>query len=147
MIADFERLLGSELAEIAAAAAAFGEWAERAALTRREVFLVGVALEELVTNVIVHGLGIGRPGWVRLRIAHRGDHLTLELRDNAPPFDPFQIPLPQLDADIDARAVGGLGVHLVRTLVDEYSYTRVDGQNVVRLLKRLGGPGSRPGPS
>ena len=138
MIAEFERLLGTELADVAALTAAFADWGGRAALTQREIFLVSVALEELVTNAIVHGLGVGRPGWVRLRIARRADDLTIELRDNAPPFDPFQAPLPQLGADIDARAVGGLGIHLARTLVDECDYARADGQNVVRLRKRLG---------
>jgi serine/threonine-protein kinase RsbW len=138
MIADFERLLGTDLTDIAALASSFADWGARAALTQREIHQVNVVLEELVTNVIVHGLGVGGPGWVRLRIARQGDYLALELRDNAPPFDPFQASLPQLDADIEARTIGGLGVHLVRTLVDECGYARSGGQNIVRLRKRLG---------
>jgi serine/threonine-protein kinase RsbW len=147
MIADFERLLGTDLADIAALASSFADWGAQAGLTQREIFQLNVMLEELVTNVIVHGLGVGGPGWVRLRIARQGDYLALELRDNAPPFDPFQAPPPQLDADIDARMVGGLGVHLVRTLVDECGYARTDGLNIVRLRKRLDAPLSGCGSS
>ncbi len=107
MVTDFERQLGTDLREIASLGESFGAWGAGALLTEREIFQVNVVLEELVTNVIMHGLGEGRPGWVRLRIARRADGLMLELRDNAPPFDPFQVPPPSLTRDIDTRQVGG----------------------------------------
>jgi serine/threonine-protein kinase RsbW len=140
VIPDFEQRLGTDLASIAALAAAFSSWGARAALTVPEIFQVNIVLEELVTNVIVHGLGVGHPGWVRLRVTHCGDCLALEVRDNAPPFDPFEVPPPKLTPDLDAREVGGLGIHFVRTLMDEWSYARVGSENVVALRKMLGGP-------
>ncbi len=139
MVADFEGQLGTDLRQIAPLGESFGAWGAGALLTEREIFQVNVVLEELVTNVIVHGLGEGRPGWVRLRIARRGDGLMLELRDNAPPFDPFQMPPPNLTRDIDARQVGGLGIHFVRTFMDWWNYSRVGEENVVTLGKDLGG--------
>jgi serine/threonine-protein kinase RsbW len=137
---DFERRLTADLGGIAALAADFSAWAARAALTSREAAQVKLALEELVTNVIVHGFAASGAGWMRLRIARRAGHLTIELRDNAPAFDPFGVPAPPLDQDIAERRVGGLGVHLVRTLMDAYGYVRDADQNVVSLRKRLGRP-------
>ncbi len=138
VIADFEQQLDTDLAAIAVLAEHFSDWGVRAALAERDIFQINVVLEEIVTNVITHGLGAGRPGWVRLRVAHRGDRLEIQVRDNAPPFDPFQVPPPTLTSDIDERDVGGLGVHFVRTLVDQWSYSREGDQNVVWLCKRLG---------
>jgi serine/threonine-protein kinase RsbW len=137
-MADFEQRLGSDLGEIALLSAAFCEWGLQASLTERQIFQVNLVLEELATNVIVHGLGPGRPGWLRVHIVHCRDHLLIEVRDSAPPFDPFGAAPPELESDIDGRRVGGLGVYFVRTLADAWSYVREDEQNVVTLHKRLG---------
>ena len=60
------------------------------------------------------------------------------MRDDAPPFDPFvEAPAPDLDADLDARPIGGLGVHLIRSLMDEVSTTHDGNGNRVVLRKRL----------
>jgi len=138
VIADFEHRLGTELTQIVGLAVAFTAWARQALLTQPEIFQVNLVLEELATNAIVHGLGVGQPGWVRLRVTHAGDHLALQVRDNALPFDPFGLPAPELTADLDSRPVGGLGVYFVRTLMDQCSYARVGDENVVTLRKNLG---------
>ncbi len=138
-ITGFEQRIATDLACIPALAESFAAWGEHAALTDQEVFQVNLVMEELVTNVIVHGLGQGRPGRIFVRVEHRGDHLAIELRDSAAPFDPFQVPPPSLTADIDGREVGGLGVHFVRTMMDGWSYARNGDENVVSLRKRLSG--------
>ncbi len=138
-IPDFEQRLATDLAGISALAVSFAAWGEHAALTEKDIFQINLVLEELVTNVIVHGLGTGQPGWIWLRVVHCGDCLTIELRDSAPPFDPFQVPPPKLTGDLDEREVGGLGVHFVRTMMDEWSYSRDSGENVVSLRKMLDG--------
>ncbi len=58
----------------------------------------------------------------------------ISIRDWGHHFDPFQTPTPNLDLSISERPIGGLGIHLVRTLVNEYKYKRVDGSNVVELF-------------
>jgi serine/threonine-protein kinase RsbW len=138
-IPDFEHCLGADLAGIPTLWASFNAWGTRAALSARETYQVNLVLEELVTNVIVHGLGERGPGWVRVRVAHGADRLLIELRDTAPPFDPFTAPAPRLTPGIEQREVGGLGVHLVRALMDGWRYARADGQNLVSLHKMLGG--------
>jgi serine/threonine-protein kinase RsbW len=137
VISDFEERLASDLGGIPALAASFAAWAEEAALAASDIACVNLALEELVTNVIEHGLGPGRPGWISLRVSHGGDRLAIELRDNAPPFDPFQVPSPNLAMPLDERPAGGLGVHLVRAMMDDWSYARDGDENVVSLRRNL----------
>ena len=57
--------------------------------------------------------------------------------DDAPPFDPLSLAAPDLAAGLDERSMGGLGIHLVRELVDEVSYRRVDGRNELTLSQHI----------
>ena len=142
MSASFERRLAADLSSIVSLADELARWGRQAGLAEGAVFQINLVLEELVTNVITHGLGVGRPGSIGVRIERDGDRVDIVLTDDAPPFDPFALPPPDLTADIEHRPIGGLGVHFVRTLMDEWGYARVNGQNVVRLRKSLADRGT-----
>jgi serine/threonine-protein kinase RsbW len=137
MNATFERRLSGELSNIVSLADEVARWGAETGLTEAAVFQVNLVLEELVTNVITHGLGAGQPGSISVRIELVGDRLEIVLADDARPFDPFVMPTPDLTADIEDRPVGGLGVHFVRTLMDEWGYARVSGKNIIWLQKTL----------
>ncbi len=137
MSASFERRLSAGLTSIVSLATEVTRWGGEAGLAEGAVFQINLVLEELVTNVMMHGLGLGQPGWISVRIERSGDRLEIVLADNARAFDPFAAPPPDLTADIEDRPVGGLGVHLVRTLMDEWRYARVGEQNIVWLGKIL----------
>ncbi len=64
----------------------------------------------------------------------------MTIEDDGVAFDPLAIAPSSLDDDIDQRAMGGLGIHLVRELMDEMRYVRVGSRNRLTLIKRLGGP-------
>jgi len=138
---EFERRIGSNLAELTAIARAIAGWGVQVSLGQREIHHATLVIEELVTNAITHGLR-GMPGefWIRLDLQH--DRLDIEIRDRAPAFDPFLAPLAQLSSSIDERAVGGMGLRLVRTLMDECRYARQGDENIVSLCKRLGPAGA-----
>ena len=72
-----------------------------------------------------------------MRFSYARPRATLVLRDDAPPFDPLSLAAPDLAAGLDERSMGGLGIHLVRELVDEVSYRRVDGRNELTLSKHI----------
>lgn len=108
------------------------------ALAPAAVFRLAMAVEEIVANVVDHAAPTD--GLVRVAARVSAATVALEISDTGPPFDPFaDAPAPSLDADLDDRAIGGLGVHLVRTLVDEVGYARAGGRNVVRLAMRRDG--------
>jgi anti-sigma regulatory factor (Ser/Thr protein kinase) len=103
---------------------------------------VGLVVEELVVNVMLHGADSARdtvePGWVRVELVEDGALITLVVTDNGAAFDPTQTPAPDLNAPLESRDRGGLGVHLIRELTDTFSYRRTGGCNVVTVQKRRG---------
>lgn len=100
-------------------------------------FKLNVALEELLTNTISYGYDDARPHAIAIAIAREGDILRADISDDARAFDPRQAAPPDLETPLAERRIGGLGVHLVRTLMDEVAYAYRDGRNCVTLRKRI----------
>ncbi len=92
-----------------------------------------VIVEELVCNVMDHGVRSGVDALV-LGLAIDAGRVQLEIRDNGAAYDPLAHPPPDLDADIEQRPIGGLGIHLVRELSQDAHYRREDGWNVLRIV-------------
>jgi anti-sigma regulatory factor (Ser/Thr protein kinase) len=94
------------------------------------------AVEELVCNVIGHGYA-GRPGTVEVAFVATPAELAFRIRDGAPPFDPTAHPAPRLDLPLAQRRLGGMGVHLARTLTDGFDHRILpSGGNEVTVRKR-----------
>lgn len=100
-------------------------------------FQVDLVLEELVQNVIAYGYPDGRTGEVVVSIECEGGLLRMRVEDDGDAFDPLGLPVPDVEAAIVDRNIGGLGIHFARTLTDAQNYRRVDGRNCVELIKRL----------
>ncbi len=99
-------------------------------------FQVNLVLEELWLNVLNYGHDGGEHE-VDIRLTSDTEVLTIEITDDGKPFDPFtEAPEPNVTGDLGDRAIGGLGVYLVRTMMDEWRYTREDGKNHLILVKR-----------
>jgi anti-sigma regulatory factor (Ser/Thr protein kinase) len=108
-------------------------------LSEEVAFLVGLALDEVVTNVIRHGYDDARVHEIAVRLELDEVILRAEVRDDGRAFDPLTVPPLDLDRGIDERGIGGLGVHVVRSTMDSAEYRREDGQNVLVLRKKIGG--------
>ena len=90
-----------------------------------------VIVEELACNVMDHADGAGELA-MALHVAD--GRIVLEIRDDGAAYDLLAHPSPDLDADIDQRPIGGLGIHLVRELSQDAQYRRQDGWNVLRVV-------------
>lgn len=99
-------------------------------------FQIDLVLEELVQNVIAYGYPDGREGEVFVSIDDLGGVLRLVVEDDGNAFDPLGLPVPDVEASIAERNIGGLGIHFARTLTDTQNYRRVNGRNCVELIKR-----------
>ena len=112
------------------------------ALSDTDMMAVTLALDEVVTNIILHGYDDDADHEIRVTMAVEGGVLTIEVEDDARHFDPLQAPPPDLDLPIEERPVGGLGIHLVRTLMETVEYQRRGGRNVLTMRKRIAGHSS-----
>lgn len=134
--------------ELRRLAAAVDGFAQHHGLPPDVAVKLNLALDELVTNVIRYGAPPGRPApEVEVSLELAGDRVVAEIRDAGRPFNPLQVPEPDVDAPLEARPIGGLGVHLARQLMDVIRYRRVDGRNCLTLVKLLDGaalPGALP---
>ncbi|MGE4218571.1 MAG: ATP-binding protein [Alphaproteobacteria bacterium] len=88
-----------------------------------------MALDDLAFNAVSYG-GAQR---LVLTLAVEEGRLIAELADDGAPFDPTHAPKPDLESGIDERPIGGLGIHLVRTLMSSVSYRHADGMNRLRM--------------
>ncbi len=136
MPSSFRMSIGKDLTGVAKANAAFGEFADAHALpdgVRRTMIL---ALDELLTNTISYGLAADG-GEITVEVALHPDRVSATLSDNGTPFDPFVRTPPDTTLSIEARRIGGLGIHLVQQMLDDVRYEYRDGRNVVDLTMRL----------
>ncbi|HEV2302182.1 MAG TPA: ATP-binding protein [Stellaceae bacterium] len=102
------------------------------------VFKMTLALEEAVTNAINYAFtGTPPPHRLIVRLAAEPARLVAEVIDNGAPFDPLGQAPPDLARPLAERAPGGLGIHLIRGVMDRVEYRREDGLNRLLLEKRL----------
>ena len=136
---DFVELrLANELADLASLAGQIERFGAEQRLPSSVVNALNVVLDEAVSNAINHGYDAGVRGEIAVRLRRTGDRVVAEVEDDGRPFDPLQAPPPDLTLPLERRPVGGLGIHLIRKLMDEVSYARRDGRNVLKMAKQLG---------
>ena len=96
-----------------------------------------LALDEMITNVVQHAYpGSGEHHFI-LQITASNEEFVARIEDDGVEFNPTEHPIPDLDAPLEERKVGGLGIHLVRQIMTSVEYQRVAGKNVVTLRKKL----------
>ncbi len=94
------------------------------------------AVDESAANIIMHGYR-GRPGSIEVVVWRDGNALLIRLLDQATPFDPTTVPPPDMTLPLDKRPLGGLGVYLIRHLVDEIIHrVTSQGGNELTLVKK-----------
>ena len=124
----------SELARIAEAIEAHGEsggWPVKWILN------LNLSLDELITNIVSYGYQDSDEHEIRVTLTEQNGSLVVVLEDDGIAFDPFTAaPAPDLEASVEERRIGGLGVYFVKTLMDEATYQRLDSHNRITLIQR-----------
>ncbi len=116
--------------------AAVEDMAEREDWPPGLVFRAQLAIEEVVLNVMDYGYDEGLHEF-EVIITSEADTLTIEVVDGGRPFDPLtDAAIPDLEASVEDRKVGGLGIHLVRTMMDQVNYRREQGRNHLTMVAR-----------
>ena len=114
--------------------AAVEEFAERDNWPPDLVFKLNLVLEELGVNIVNYS---GATGDIEISLASDSERVTVEITDDGRPFNPLiDQESPDVSAPLGDRPIGGLGIHLVRSMMDEMRYSREDGRNKLAISKR-----------
>ncbi len=104
------------------------------------VFQVDLVLEELIVNTVNYGYDDDARHEIEITLTSDADVFTVEIIDGGHAFNPLSdAPEPDLDAEIADRPIGGLGIHLMRAMMDEVHYRREQDKNYLTLIKRRNG--------
>ena len=123
--------------ELDRVSAAIEEFAEEAEWPLDLVFKVNLALEEIVINVMNYGHDDGLHE-IDITLTTEENSLTIEIVDDGRPFDPLHdAPKPDVNAELEDRDIGGLGIHFVRKMMDDVRYRREEGKNHLTLVTSL----------
>ena len=114
-----------------------GAIARAGGFTDKDVYNIQLATDEAASNIIEHAYEKISDGVLELSCGVRDDLITIILIDHGESFDPSEIPLPDLKADLSNRKIGGLGIFLMRKLMDDVSYEVKTGKgNILTMTKR-----------
>ena len=130
-------ILQNEVAEISKLAIFIDELGEEFGLSPELVFNLNLVLEEAVSNVILYAYPKEEHQTISLIAKKKGNQLIFVLTDSGKEFDPTQAPDADITLSAEERPIGGLGIFLIRQIMNTVEYQRIEGKNVLTLGKEL----------
>lgn len=131
---DFERRLSNGRAGFPAMLEAIETFLENAGVSADTATKLMIAFDEVISNILNHGASAADPQ-ISVRLVATDSGITAEVRDDGPAFDPLSLPAPDTTLPLEQRPIGGLGIHLVRELMDNVEYFRDGEMNLLRFAK------------
>jgi anti-anti-sigma factor len=134
---DILLLVRKDLSELERVSRELEDFGQRHGLSAADLTAILLATDEILTNITLYAFADHKDHQASVRAEIDGNTLKLEIEDDGPAFDPCAVPAPATDVDLEERMVGGLGIHIVRRLMDEMSYRRKDDRNLLTLKLHL----------
>ena len=128
--------LNSTLSELDSLSEALTNFGRRHALASKVVHDLNLALEEILTNIISYGYTDNREHEIKVRLSVQRGEIKTEVADDGKPFNPLEVQEPDTTKPLEERIVGGLGIHLVRKLMDGLEYKRQGDKNLLTIKKK-----------
>jgi len=129
--------LNNSLPEISQLAPFLDQVSDTYGLSPDVSFQLNLALDEALANSISYAYPEGTQGTITLEVFFEDDTLIFRLIDQGIPFDPTQQHDVDISLSLDERPIGGLGIFLIKQMMDDISYERLTNQNILTLKKRL----------
>jgi serine/threonine-protein kinase RsbW len=104
-------------------------------LTKKCVFQINLALDELFTNIVTYAYPDDADHWIKFALSLENGTIVIRVEDSGIPFDPASVNKPDQANTVEDCPVGGLGIHLIRKLVDDVEYRRKGKKNILTLKK------------
>jgi len=105
--------------------------------SEKSIFEMNLALDELFTNIISYGFQDHQEHTIKINISIEGDLLEIRIEDDGVPFNPTESKTPDFQCGIEECKIGGLGIHLIKKLMDEIQYQRVADKNILFLRRKI----------
>lgn len=130
-------ILANDIAEISKLNQFIDEMGEEFSLAPDIVFNLNLVLEEAVVNVINYAYPKEDHQFIYLSAKLNEGSIVLVLTDTGKEFDPTMVPDADITLSAEDRPIGGLGIFLIRQIMNEVKYERIEGKNVLTLEKKL----------
>ena len=130
-------VIKNDISEISKLATFIGELSEELDLTPELNFNLNLVLEEAVSNVILYAYGKEEQKEMFLVAQSCDNNLVFVLTDSGTEFDPTKVPDADITLSAEEREIGGLGIFLIRQIMNTVEYQRIDGKNVLTMRKQL----------
>jgi serine/threonine-protein kinase RsbW len=127
--------LKSKLSELSALCRHLQDCGDVMELPQKCLFEINLGLDELFTNIISYGFDDGIEHQIKFSLAKERETLVVQVEDDGKPFNPLEAADPEVSRDLDTINIGGLGIHLVKKMMDDIAYQRVKGKNKLILKK------------
>ena len=130
-------ILQNNVSEINKLVLFLGELGEEFGLPADLVFNLNLVLEEAVSNVILYAYGEEKHKEISLMAKISDGNLVFVLTDSGKEFDPTKVPDADITLSAEEREIGGLGIYLIRQIMNKVEYQRIDKRNVLTMRKQL----------
>ena len=129
--------LRNRLSEIVTLHEKLEQFGKALGLPPKCLFEIDLALEEIVTNIISHGFSDNEDQCIHVTMTHDGKKVIIQIEDCGMPFDLHEAETPDLECTLEEAKVGGLGIHLVKRMMNDVLYERCGDKNVVIIKKDI----------
>lgn len=130
-------ILQNDIQQVPRLAEFIDEVCETAGLDMATTMKLNLAIEEAVVNVMNYAYPQGTVGDINIEVQVDNNQLEFIISDSGTPFDPTTKAEVDTTLSAEERTIGGLGIHLVRNIMDSINYERVNGKNILALIKKL----------
>ena len=127
----------NRLSDIALVQTAFKQFANVRGIPPRDVMKINLIIDELISDIISYAYQDDGEHDIEIKLGLTDERLSMVITDDGVPFDPSAKVSPDIASPLEARPLGGLGIHLVQKIADDLSYQRRAGRNVVTVVKRV----------
>jgi anti-sigma regulatory factor (Ser/Thr protein kinase) len=129
--------LKSNLSELDNLCQSLENFGQKIGLPKKLIFEINLALDELFTNIISYGFDDDEEHIIKVTITPQNEELCLCIEDDGIPFNPTDFETPDVACSVENCKIGGLGIHIIRKLMDEICYQRCGKKNILTMKKNL----------
>lgn len=130
-------ILKNDFSEITFLSKKLEEYAAAGKIPEDKLFNINLALDELLTNTISYGYNDENRHEIIVKFIFGEHDLEIRIEDDGIEFNPLNAKEPDINAPLEERRIGGLGIHFVKTLMDDVTYKRENDRNILTIYKKI----------